>query len=72
MLTGREVCEVTEGLPDDHITVFRDALLELLLQIPATMLVLAKAGDLAGQVLETSTREAVDYGQRNHSVNRSD
>lgn len=62
MLTGHEVCEVTEGLPEDHITVFRDALFELLLQIPATMLVLAKAGDLAGQVLETSTREAVDYG----------
>lgn len=42
---------MTESLAEDHIPVFRETLLELLLKIPATVLILAKGRDFALKVL---------------------
>ena len=55
-----EVREVPEGLAEDHVAVLGEALLELLLQVPAAVLVLAQRGDLALEVLEPRACEAVD------------
>ena len=45
--TRHEVSEVPEGLAKDHVTMLRNALLELLLEIAAAVLVLAELWDLA-------------------------
>ena len=42
---------MAEGLAEDHVTVLRNALLELLLEIAAAVLVLAQLWDLANEVL---------------------
>jgi hypothetical protein len=49
-----------ECFTEDEITVLRDAFLELLLEVPAAMLVLAERWDLPLEVLEASPSEAVD------------
>ena len=49
-----------EGLAEDHVAVLGETLLELLLQVPAAVLVLAQRGDLALEVLEPRACEAVD------------
>jgi hypothetical protein len=43
LLTSHKICKVTEGLTENHITVFWNPFLQLLLQVPATMLVFAEA-----------------------------
>ena len=58
--TGHEIREVSECLAENDIAMLRDALFKLLLQVTATMLVLAQVRDLANEVLETRAREAVD------------
>ena len=68
MLTSHEIGEVTERLAEDDIAVLRDALLELLLQVTASVLVLAQARDLADEVLKTRAGEAVNYKWVNVSV----
>ena len=68
MLTGHEIGEVAECLAEDDIAVLRDALLELLLQVTATVLVLAQARDLSDEVLKTRAGEAVNYKWVNVSV----
>jgi hypothetical protein len=60
LLTSHKVCKVAEGLTENHITVFWDAFLQLLLQVPATMLIFAKTRDLSRQVLKTGASEAVN------------
>ena len=50
-LTRHEIREVTEGLAEDHVTMFRNTLLELLLEVAAAMLILAELRDLANKVL---------------------
>ena len=60
MRTGHEVREVAKSLAEDDVAVLRDALLELLLQVTAAVLVLAQVRDLADEVFETRAREAVD------------
>ena len=58
--TRHEVSEVSEGLAEDHVTVLRNALLELLLEIAAAVLVLAQSRNLALQIFQTRSREAID------------
>ncbi len=55
---------MTERLAEDHVTVLRDTFLELLLQVATTVLVLAELRDLAHKVLQTRTREPVDYAKQ--------
>ena len=45
--TCHQLGKMTESLVENDVAVFWDALLELLLQIPAAVLVLAQRGDLA-------------------------
>ena len=52
---------MTERFAEDHVTMLRHALLELLLEIAAAVLILAELRDLADKVLEARTRKAVDY-----------
>ena len=47
LLASHKICEVAEGLTEDHITVFRNAFLQLLLQVTTTMLIFAEARDLS-------------------------
>ena len=58
--TGHKVREVAERLAEDDVAVLWDTLLELLLEVAATVLVLAQARDLADEVLEARAREAVN------------
>ena len=51
---------MTKRLAEDHVTMFGNTFLELLLEVAATMLVLAQVRDLADEVFETRAREAVD------------
>lgn len=59
-LTSHEIRKVAEGLTEDHVSVFRDAFLQLLLQIPTAMLILTEARNLPRQVFETSASEAIN------------
>ena len=47
LLTCHKICKVAEGLTENHITVFWNPFLQLLLQVPTTMLIFAKARDLS-------------------------
>ena len=47
LLASHKICKVAEGLTEDHITVFRNAFLQLLLQVTTTMLIFAEARDLS-------------------------
>ena len=58
---------VTERLAEDDAAVLRDALLELLLEVAATVLVLAQAQDLADEVLEVRASEAVKYDSKSET-----
>ena len=51
---------MTKSLPEDHVAVFGNTLLELLLEVAAAVLILAELRDLANKVLQTCTREPVD------------
>ena len=62
--TGHEVREVSERLAEDHVAVLRNAFLELLLEVAAAVLVLAKLRDLTHQVLQSRAREPVDCMRR--------
>lgn len=59
--TRHEFREVTVRLLEDYITVLGQSLLELLLEIAATVLILAKRWDLPNKVFETSAGKAVDW-----------
>jgi hypothetical protein len=45
-ITSHEIREMAEGLTENHVSMFWNTLLQLLLQIPATMLVFAEARNL--------------------------
>lgn len=60
-----EVREVAVRLAEDHVPVLGHALLELLLQVPAAVLVLAEGQNLALEVLDSSTGKSVDYSDIN-------
>ena len=49
--TRHEIREVTKALAEDHVTMFRNTLLELLLEVAAAVLILAELRDLANKVL---------------------
>lgn len=51
---------MTECFAEDHVAMFWNTLLELLLQEAAPMLVFAKICDLALQLLKTSAGETVN------------
>ena len=51
---------MTERLAEDHVTMFGNTFLELLLEIATAVLVLAKLRDLAHQVLQSRAGEPVD------------
>jgi hypothetical protein len=51
---------VLERLAEDHVAVLWNTLLELLLKVPAAMLVLAETRDLANEILQSRAREAIN------------
>ena len=51
---------MAERLAEDDVAVLGKTLLEFLLEVSATVLVLAQTGDLANEVLEARSGEAVD------------
>jgi len=51
---------VTIGLPEDHVAMLGNTFLELFLQVPTSMLIFAKLGDLALQLFQSRSREAID------------
>ena len=57
---SHQVGKVGKGLAEDDIPVFRGPFLQLLLEITAAVLILAEAGNLADEVLKTSTSKTVD------------
>jgi hypothetical protein len=57
--TGHEFGEVTVGFPEDHIPVLGNLLLELLLQVSASVLVLAQGQDITLQVFQPHSGESV-------------
>ena len=54
---------MTKRLAEDHVTMFGNTFLELLLEVAATMLVLAKLRNLAHKVFQARTREPVDCAE---------
>ena len=70
MLTGHKFREVTESLSEDHVPMLRNTLLELLLEVPAPMLVFAQRRNLALEILEPHTREAVNWRRTDQRRNR--
>lgn len=50
-----------ESLPEDHVAMLRDTLLQLLLQITAAVLVFAQGGNLALKILKASACKSVDF-----------
>lgn len=58
--TCHQIGKVTEGFPEDHITMLWNTLLELLLKVPATMLIFAQCWNFTLQVFDTSTGKTVD------------
>ena len=52
---------MAEGLAEDHVAMFRDALLQLLLQVTTAVLVLAQSRYLSLQVFQSRAGEAVDW-----------
>ena len=61
---------MAERLPEDHVAMLRHTLLQLLLEVPATVLVLAQLRDLAGEVFQTRTRKSVDYVRQRSTRNQ--
>ena len=57
---GHQIGEVGESLVEDDVPVFWDPFLQLLLEITATVLILAQTGNFTNKVLETSTGKPVD------------
>lgn len=51
------------GLPEDHIPVLGNLFLELLLQVPTSVLVLTQVEDIALQFLQPHSGEAVVYAR---------
>ena len=59
--TSHEISKMTESLAENHIPMFGRTLFEFLLQIPATVLVLAQGGNFSLQVLQAGTCKSVNY-----------
>ena len=57
---GHEFREVAVSLGKDHVAVRSVALFELLLEVSASVLVLAQGEELALEILDTHTSESVD------------
>ena len=57
---GHQIGEVGEGLAEDDVSVVRDPFFQLLLEVTATMLILAQAGNFTNKILETGTSKAVN------------
>ena len=70
-LTGHQFCEMSERFAENHVTMLRNALLELLLQETAAVLILAKTCNLALKFLEARTSKAVDYAMTYKSIHHS-
>jgi hypothetical protein len=60
LLTSHEISEVTESLVEDHISMLGRALFEFLLQIPATVLILAQCENFSLQVLQAGACKSVN------------
>jgi transcriptional accessory protein Tex/SPT6 len=59
-LTSHEVREMTERLPENHVAMFSNALLQLLLQVPASMLILAHTSNLSLKIFQASTSKPIN------------
>ena len=57
---SHQISEVGEGLAEDDVPVFGDPFLQLLLQVAATVLVFAQAGNFTNEVLKAGTSKAVN------------
>lgn len=57
---GHQIGEVGEGLAEDDVSVVRDPFFQLLLEVTATMLILAQAGNFTNKILEAGTSKAVN------------
>jgi len=57
---GHQISKVGEGLAEDDVSMFRGTFLQLLLEITATVLILAQAGDFTNEVLETGTSKTIN------------
>jgi hypothetical protein len=62
--TSHEVREMTKRLPKNHVAMFRNALLQLLLQVPASMLILAHTSDLSLKIFQASTGKPINWRMR--------
>jgi hypothetical protein len=61
-----ELGEMTVGLSEDHVSVGWLAVLELLLQVSAAVLILAKVEQIALELLNLDTSETVDWHDQRH------
>lgn len=52
---------MAKSLSEDHVPMFRDPFLQFLLQVSATMLILAQRWNFALKILQTRTRKAVNW-----------
>jgi hypothetical protein len=59
--TGHKLDDVGMSLVEDHLHILRILLLQLLLQVTATMLILAERVDFALKGLELDVGKAVDW-----------
>jgi len=59
--TRHEIREVTVSLSEDHVSMLRDSLLELLLKVSATVLILAERKNFSLKILDPSSSESVDW-----------
>jgi hypothetical protein len=57
-----ELGEMSVGLSEDHISMSRFAVFELLLEVSASVLVLAQVKKLALEIFDSDASESVDYG----------
>jgi hypothetical protein len=57
---GHQIGKVGEGLAEDDVPVFRDPFLQLLLEVTATVLIFAQAGNFTNKVLEMGASKAVN------------
>jgi hypothetical protein len=59
-VTSHKICEMAERLAENHVTMFRNTLFQLFLQVPTSMLILAHTSDLPLQIFQASTSKPVD------------
>lgn len=57
---GHQIGKVGKGLAEDNVSMFRDPLLQLLLEITATVLILAQAGNFTNEIFEAGAGKTIN------------